>query len=127
MHKDLLVPALLLSGVMLTSAEDSVLHSFKKIQLTDKFWAEGAHFGDFNKDGTMDVVSGPYWYEGPGFAKAHEYYPATVTFTRKSADAKEETVPGYEGALGAKNAYSNNFLAFTSDFNRDGWTDILIV
>src|SRR4051812_5129712 len=32
---------------------------FKKIQLSDQFWAEGANFGDFNKDGKMDVVSGP--------------------------------------------------------------------
>jgi len=39
---------------------------FKKLKLTDTFYCEGANFGDFNHDGKMDVVSGPYWYEGPG-------------------------------------------------------------
>jgi hypothetical protein len=35
-------------------------------------------------------------------------------------------LPGFEGALGKINAYSENFLAFTYDFNGDGWTDILV-
>ena len=38
---------------------------FTKIQLTDQFWAEGAAFGDFNKDGKNDVCYGPYWWAGP--------------------------------------------------------------
>jgi len=28
-----------------------ILHLFKKVQLTDQFWAEGAHYADFNRDG----------------------------------------------------------------------------
>jgi len=38
------------------------------------FWAEGAAFGDFNKDGKMDVVYGPYWWEGPDFKVRHTIY-----------------------------------------------------
>ena len=34
-------------------------HTLKKTQLSDKFWAEGATFGDFNHDGKMDIVAGP--------------------------------------------------------------------
>src|SRR5204863_5799774 len=68
---------------------------------------------------------GPYWWEGPDFKKRHEYYPATQTFKRK-ADGTEETIPGFEGALGVNNNYSDNFFAFTQDFNKDGWDDILI-
>jgi len=102
-------------------------HTFKKIQLSDKFWCEGATFGDFNHDGQMDVVAGPYWYEGPDFQKRHEYYPATKTFKRKNAEGKEETIEGFEGALGSNNTYSDNFFAFTYDFNKDGWDDILII
>ena len=109
------------------SAKDYVVHSFKKIQLTDKFWSEGANFGDFNHDGKMDIVSGPYWYEGPAFQKRHEYYPATQTFKKKNADGAEQTVEGFEGALGSNNTYSDNFFAFTYDFNKDGWDDILIL
>jgi len=116
--------ALALAPALAMAAD--VVHSWKKIQLTDKFWAEGANFGDFNHDGKMDVVSGPYWYEGPDFQKRHEFYPANATFKRKKSDGSEETIPGFEGGLGVNNTYSDNFFAFTFDFNGDGWTDILI-
>ena len=46
---------------------------FKKTQLTDQFYSEGAAIGDFNKDGKMDVIIGPYWYEGPDFTKKHAF------------------------------------------------------
>src|SRR5436190_10152241 len=121
-----LLSGILLSGTLLVSAKDYELHSFKKIQLTDKFWSEGANFGDFNHDGKMDVVSGPYWWEGPDFQTRHEYYPAKKAFKVKKADGTEETIAGFEGALGKNNTYSDNFFAFTYDFNKDGWDDILI-
>ncbi|MEO7676067.1 MAG: VCBS repeat-containing protein, partial [Verrucomicrobiota bacterium] len=119
--------AAVLSSTLLVSANDYELHSFKKIQLTDKFWSEGASFGDFNHDGKLDVVSGPFWYEGPDFKTVHEYYPATEKFTMKNADGSAKEIPGFEGALGTNNTYSKNFFAFTHDFNGDGWTDILIL
>ncbi|MEI9895164.1 MAG: hypothetical protein WDN28_15065 [Chthoniobacter sp.] len=56
----------------------------------------------------MDIVSGPYWYEGPDFKVRHEYNPATQTFQRLGADGKEETIAGFEGGLGTKNVYSDN-------------------
>jgi hypothetical protein len=68
-----LASALVLSGTLFASAKDHVLHTFKKTQLTDQFWSEGANFGDFNRDGKMDIVSGPFWWEGPRFEKRHEY------------------------------------------------------
>lgn len=110
-----------------TLAANYTVHSFKKNQLSDKFWSEGATFGDFNRDGKMDLVSGPYWYEGPEFVKWHEYYPARKTFKKKGTDGSEETISGFEGALGSNNAYSDNFFAFSHDLNQDGWTDILIL
>jgi len=30
--------------------------TFKKLRLTDKFYAEGSYYGDFNKDGKLDEV-----------------------------------------------------------------------
>ncbi len=86
--------------------EEHTLVTWKKIVLSETFTSEGANVGDFNKDGKLDVVSGPFWYEGPEFKKAHEFMPVKV--------------------FKKDNEYSNAFFAFTYDFNKDGWTDILI-
>ena len=32
---------------------------------------ESAYAFDVNNDGTLDIVSGAYWYEGPDFVKKH--------------------------------------------------------
>jgi hypothetical protein len=105
------------------AAADYHIHTFKKIQLSDQFWSEGANYGDFNRDGHMDVVSGPYWYEGPDFKVRHQYYPANESFISPTTGEK---IPGFEGGLGLKNAYSDNFFTFVYDFNHDGWPDILV-
>ena len=79
---------------------------FKKIVLDDKFYCEGIHLADINKDGHLDVIAGPFWYEGPDFQVRHEY-------TDVQAIDPE--------------AYSQFFFIFPGDFNGDGWTDILAV
>lgn len=101
--------------------------TFSRQELTDEFWAEGASFGDFNKDGKNDVVYGQFWWEGPDFTKRHEYYKVDKSFTVKQPDGTEKTIPGYKGALSGQNDYSKNFLAYTHDINGDGWTDIVIL
>ncbi len=134
MTRSILALALSVGAFNATGA-NYLQHSWKKIQLTDKFWSEGATFGDFNHDGIMDVVSGPYWWEGPDFKVRHEYYEATARksaggaapFKLKNADGSEQTIEGFEGGLGKNNAYSDNFFAFSYDFNQDGWDDILIL
>ena len=82
------------------------LHSFTKQQLSKDFFCEGASFGDLNQDGKPDVISGPYWYEGPAFEKRHEFYKPLIYDT-----------------LG----YSKNFFVFVHDFDRDRWNDILVI
>lgn len=115
----LLVPAC----VFCARGADYRIHKFEMKQLSNEFWSEGANFGDFNHDGKQDIVSGPYWWEGPDFTKRHEYAPATQNFKRKNENGgAEENVRGYD-PLG----YSKNFFAFTYDFNHDGWDDILII
>ncbi|HUR47431.1 MAG TPA: VCBS repeat-containing protein [Candidatus Saccharimonadales bacterium] len=110
-----------------TFGADSTVHTFKKIQLNDQFWSEGANFGDLNNDGQNDLISGPWWWEGPDFKKKHEYYSANTTFQLKLGPMTSVTVPGYEGFLGSKNTYSDNFFVWVYDFNKDGWNDILVI
>src|SRR5688500_12605274 len=112
-----LIPLAFLSATLVVSAKDYALHNFKKLHLTEQFWSEGANIGDFNHDGKMDVVSGPFWYEAPDFKTRHEYYPAKESFKIKKADGTEQTIPGFEGALGTNNTYSRNFIAYSHDFN----------
>jgi hypothetical protein len=80
--------------------------TYRRSQLSDQFLCEGATFGDFNRDGVMDVVAGPYWYAGPDFKQRHEIYPAAAFDPLR---------------------YSDNFFAFVHDFNGDGWPDILVL
>jgi hypothetical protein len=124
--KQFLFPIALFSFAF-AACSQSVLHTFDKQQLTDKFWSEGASFGDFNHDGKMDIVSGPFWYEGPVFKIRHEFFPATQSFLATNADGSVSKIDGFEGALGVKNSYSKAFFAFTDDINGDGWTDIIII
>lgn len=117
--------ALLLGACVSVSAQES--RKFKRIQLHDQFWSEGASFGDLNNDGKMDVIAGPWWWEGPDFKKRHEIYPPAATFDLKIGPMTSVKVPGYEGTLGSKNTYSDNFFVWVYDFNKDGWNDILVV
>ncbi len=98
-----------------------------KKQLTPHFWAEGACAGDVNKDGKMDILSGPFWYEGPDFTKRHTVYQMEKSFVLKKQDGSEEKVPGFEGFLANKNAYSNNFISYAYDVNGDGWVDYVVI
>ncbi len=108
-------------------AAPPVLRSFQRILLSDQFWCEGAAFADLNKDGKQDIIAGPWWWEGPDFGKRHEIYAPTATFQLALGEKTLVTVPGFEGGLGKKNTYSDNFFVFPYDFNADGWMDLLIV
>jgi hypothetical protein len=127
MSKLLVFSSLTLLGAFVASGYDYTIHSFKRIQLSDQFWSEGASFGDLNNDGKNDIISGPWWWEGPDFKKRHEIYAPTTTFQLKLGPMTTVNVPGFEGGLGSKNTYSDNFFVWTYDFNKDGWQDILVV
>lgn len=96
---------LVASGVAFSGADYEVI-TFDKITLSDTFYAEGATFGDLNSDGAMDIVAGPFWYEGPTYEQARAFY---------------EPRP-FDPA-----GYSDNFFAHVHDFNDDGRPDILII
>ena len=123
----LILPGLLLMSVLALAADSGrYRHEFHRIRLTDFFWCEGANAGDFDRDGIQDICAGPYWWEGPDYLRRHTYYPDHQSFTVESGN-RTRVIPGFPGALGNRNAYSDNFLCFVHDFNRDGWDDILVL
>ncbi len=86
-------------------ASDHRIIEWQTQQLSDVFFGEGATAGDINRDGKADIVSGPFWYEGPGFQKKHLIYE-----------------PKPFNPLG----YSDNFFCYVEDFNGDEWLDVLV-
>jgi len=80
---------------------------FKKRVLADRYFCDGVNHGDFNRDGRRDIVAGPFWYEGPAFAKRHAIYPPV--------------------ALPPAASPSNSMFSYVWDFDGDGWDDILVL
>lgn len=122
--RHILTAAISILTVVSASAADT---PFKKQQLTDEFWAEGVAIGDLNKDGATDVVYGPYWFQGPDFKTRHKIYPDVKTSKVKKEDGTEATIRGFKGAGTGENDYSDNFITYTHDIDRDGWLDVLVL
>jgi hypothetical protein len=80
--------------------------AFRKQRLSDFFYAWGADAADFDHDGNLDVVSGPYIYYGPDYTKSREIYLA------------QTSNPSTEYA-------SDDWMEFAADFTGDGWADVI--
>ena len=79
--------------------------NFRMQRVSDMSYSWSAAAADFNHDGVMDVVAGPYIYYGPDFTKSREIFLATTY-------SPSNQLP----ATNCQYAY---------DFNGDGWPDIL--
>ncbi len=80
---------------------------FERQVLTDQYYCDGVTAGDIDSDGDLDIVAGPYWYEGPDFTLAHAFY-------------EPESLP-------REPSPSNSMFSFVHDFNGDGRPDILVL
>ena len=80
--------------------------TFKKTVLDREFRSEGVAVADVNRDGKPDILAGSFWYEAPDW-KARELAP----------------VKKYDPAAG----YSDCFLSWSRDMNKDKWPDQIVV
>jgi hypothetical protein len=85
---------------------ERVSANFRMQRLEPFYYAWGAAAADFNHDGVLDIVAGPYVYLGPDFTKKTEIYPAVVKN------------PGKEFT-------TDCWMTFAGDFTGDGWPDVL--
>ncbi|HEY2901949.1 MAG TPA: VCBS repeat-containing protein [Polyangia bacterium] len=67
-------------------------------------YAEGIGTGDFNRDGKVDVLSGPFRWEGPTFDKRHQIFPPPPN---SPYDAGTE----------------QDWADYPTDVDGDGWVD----
>ena len=83
---------------------EKVSTRFLKQTVNEFYYSWGPAVADFNRDGTPDIVAGPYYYLGPEYAAAREIYVG--------------------GTIDPGTAYFNG-LQYAYDFTGDGWPDVL--
>lgn len=93
--------------VLTTAVQAADPVQFSRSQLTERYYCDGVATGDIDDDGHADIVAGPFWYAGPDFQSAHEFYQAV--------------------ALPPEVSPSNSMFSFVHDFNGDGRLDILVL
>ena len=86
--------------------DEKVGSDFKKQRLSDFYYSWGTSAADFNRDGVLDVVSGPYIYYGPDYKTSREIY--------------------YALSNNPVTEFSVN-MEYAADFTGDGWPDIITV
>jgi hypothetical protein len=83
---------------------EKVSSRFRMQQVNEFYYSWGPAVADFNRDGTLDIVAGPYYYLGPDYNTAREIYIG--------------------GTIDPGTQYFNG-LQYAYDFTGDGWPDVL--
>ena len=69
-------------------AKEELSPNFRMQRLTPYYYSFSAAAADINRDGHMDVISGPFIYYGPDFTAAREFYPAQTTSPSTAVSAR---------------------------------------
>lgn len=85
-------------------APPSAAVRFRRHVLSPDFVSEGVATADVDRDGDVDVIAGAKWFEAPSW-RPHELRPAREFSVHRG--------------------YSDSFLDFALDVNRDGWPDVV--
>jgi hypothetical protein len=78
---------------------------FTTLRLNPLNYGLGATIGDINRDGNPDVISGPFYFLGPGFTERRIYREGRV--------------------YNPTNEFAPDMVNLAADFTGDGWPDIL--
>ena len=85
-------------------ASPSATVQFRKHVLSHEFVSEGVAVADVDRDGDVDVIAGALWFEAPSW-RPHELRPVQ--------------------SFSMHRGYSDSFVDFALDVNRDGWVDVV--
>ena len=84
--------------------KEEISPRFTMQQISSLYYGWGATTGDINRDGTLDIVSGPFYYLGPSFSERKLYREGRVY--NPSAE------------------FAPDMVNLVADFTGDGWADI---
>lgn len=94
-------------NIAIKSRPDEVVGAgFRMQRINEFFYGWSAAAADFNHDGKLDIVSGPFIYYGPDFRNSSEIYPNEAYNTSTQYPAKD-------------------WIERAADLNGDGWPDVL--
>ncbi len=86
--------------------DEQLSSRFRLQHINDFYYGWSATVADVNRDGHLDILSGPFYYLGPDFKVSREIYVS------KTSNVTSEYTPA--------------MINFAYDYTGDGWPDVLI-
>jgi hypothetical protein len=87
-------------------SDERISSRFRLQHINDFYYGWSATAADINRDGVLDIVSGPFYYLGPDYRVSREIYLS------KTTDVSTQL--------------TSAMVNFAYDYTGDGWPDVLI-
>ncbi len=85
---------------------EKISSNYRMQRIDDFYFSWGASVADINRDGILDIVTGPYYYLGPDYTVKRE-----ITLAQTFAPGRE---------------FDETMVIYTGDFTGDGWPDLIV-